>query len=98
MEIIFRVYLYCKIEGKRTFFIWWGKWEEFGDVPPDKKAILSPLMNSNMVNRKKFDHVHLVYYFTVPLIREYFLLKIFNNDEKQISYITTEEQLFQSPF
>ena len=55
-------------------------------------------MNSNMVKRKKFDHVHLVYYFTVPLIREYFLLKIFNNDEKQISYIITEEQLFQSPF
>ena len=51
-----------------------------------------------MVKRKKFDHVHLAYYFAVPLIRQYFLLKIFNNDEKQISYIITEEQLFQSPF
>ena len=34
----------------------------------EKKAILSWLMNSYMVKPEKFDHLHLVYLFTVPLI------------------------------
>ena len=41
-------------------FTWRGKWEKFGDVLADKKVTLSCLMNSNMVKREKFDHIHLV--------------------------------------
>ena len=39
-----------------------------GDVLPLKKVTLSWLMNSNMVKHGKFDHLHLVYHFTVSLI------------------------------
>ena len=48
-------------------FTWWGNWEKFGDVLPEKKVTLSRLMNSNMVKPEKLDHLHLVYHFTVPL-------------------------------
>ena len=40
---------------------------KFGDVLAEKKVTLSWLMNSNMVKPEKFDHLHLVYNFTVPL-------------------------------
>ena len=40
---------------------------KFGDVLAEKKVTLSWLMNSNMVKPEKFDHLHLVYHFTVPL-------------------------------
>ena len=50
-----------------TRFTWWAKWEKFGDVHAEKKVTFSWLMNSNMVKLEKFDHLHLVYHFTVPL-------------------------------
>ena len=39
-------------------------------------------MNSNMVKREKFDHLHLVYHFTVPLMnycsdRNVFVLELY---------------------
>ena len=58
--------LYREIKGNRTCFTWRGKWEKFGDVLAEKKVTLSWLMNSNMVKPEKFDHLHLVYHFTVP--------------------------------
>ena len=48
-------------------FTWREKWEEFGDVPAEKKITLSWLMNSNMIKPEKSDHLHLVYHFTVSL-------------------------------
>ena len=39
------------------------KWEKFAE----QKVTLSWLMNSGMVKPEKFDHLHLVYHFTVPL-------------------------------
>ena len=48
-------------------FYWRGKWEKIGDVLAEKKVTLSWLMNSNMVKPEKFDNLHLVYHFTVPL-------------------------------
>ena len=50
-----------------TCFTWRGKWEKFGDVLAEGKVTLLWLMNSNMVKPEKFDHLHLVYHFTVPL-------------------------------
>ena len=44
-----------------------GILEKFGDVLAKKKVTLSWLMNSNMVKPEEFDHLHLVYHFTVPL-------------------------------
>ena len=67
IENIFRVALWCKIEAKHTWFTWRGKWEKFRDVLAEKKVIFSWLMNWNMVTPEKFDHLHLVYHFTVPL-------------------------------
>ena len=46
---------------------WWGKWEKGGYVLAEKKVTLSWLMNSDMVKSWKFDHLHLVNHFTVPL-------------------------------
>ena len=43
------------------------KWERFGDVLAEGKWTLLWLMNSNMVKPEQFDHLHLVYHFTVPL-------------------------------
>ena len=40
---------------------------KFGHVLAEKKVTVSWLMNSNMVKLQKFDHLHLVYDFTVPL-------------------------------
>ena len=57
----------CAFEGKRICFTWRGKWENIGDVLAEKKVTLSWLTNSDMVNPEKLDHLHLVYYFTVPL-------------------------------
>ena len=44
-------------------------WEvgTFGHVLAEKKVTVSWLMNSNMVKLQKFDHLHLVYDFAVPL-------------------------------
>ena len=67
IENIFRVSLQREIEGRRTCFAWRGKWERFGDVLPEKGVTLSCLMNSNMVKPEKFDHLLLVYHFTVSL-------------------------------
>ena len=50
-----------------TCFTWRGKWEKFGDVLAEKKVSLSWLMNSNMVKPEKFEHLHLVYHFTLTL-------------------------------
>ena len=41
-----------------------GKWEKFGDVLV-KKGNFIMINESNMVKPEKFDHLHLVYYFTV---------------------------------
>ena len=57
----------CAFEGKRICFTWRGKWENIGDVLAEKKVTLSWLTNSDMVKPEKLDHLHLVYYFTVPL-------------------------------
>ena len=51
---------------RRAHFTWRGKWEKIGDVLAKTKVTLSWLMNSNMVEPKKFDHLPLVYHFTVP--------------------------------
>ena len=48
-------------------FTWQEKWEKFGDVLAEKKLTLSRLVNSDMIKPEKFDHLHLVYHFTVPL-------------------------------
>ena len=64
---IFQVAFWCKIKAKHTWFSWWGKWEKFRDVLAEKKVTFSWLMNSNMVTHEKFDHLHLVYHFTVTL-------------------------------
>ena len=40
---------------------------KFGHVLAKKKVTLQWLMNSNMVKPEKFDHLHLVYHFTIPL-------------------------------
>ena len=53
--------------GEAHMFTWRGKWEKFGDVPAERKVTLSRLINSNMVKTEKFDNLHLVYHFTVPL-------------------------------
>ena len=44
-----------------------GSEEKFGDILAKKKVTLSWLLNSNMVKPEKFDHLDLVYYFTVHL-------------------------------
>ena len=49
-------------------FYWPGKREKFGDVLAEKKVTLSWLMILNMVKPEKFDHIYLVYHFTVPLM------------------------------
>ena len=54
---------------------WRGEWEKFGDVLAEKKVTLSWLMNSNMVKHEKFDYLHLVDHFTVPLIIDKFFIK-----------------------
>ena len=36
------------------------------DVLAENKVALSWLMNSNMIKPEKFDHLYLVYHFTVP--------------------------------
>ena len=41
--------------------------EKFGDVLAGKKVTLSWLVNSNMVKPEKFDNLHIVCHFTVPL-------------------------------
>ena len=56
----FLVYIQCEIEGTRTCFVWWRKWEESGDVFVEKRVTLSWLMNSNIVKPEKFDNLHLV--------------------------------------
>ena len=38
---IFGVCLLREIEGKRTCFVWRGKWEKSGDVLAEKKVTLS---------------------------------------------------------
>ena len=43
---------------------------KFGDVLAEKKVTLSWLMNSNMVKPEKFDYLHLVYHYTIPLIQK----------------------------
>ena len=40
---------------------------KFGDVLAKKNVMLSWLVNSNMVKPERFDLLHLVYHFTVPL-------------------------------
>ena len=40
---------------------------KFGDVLVEKMVTLSRLVNSDMVKPKKFDHLHLVYHFVVPI-------------------------------
>ena len=40
---------------------------KFGDVLAEKRVTLSWLVNSNMAKLEKFDHLHLVYHFTVSL-------------------------------
>ena len=57
------------MDGKCTCFSCWGKWEKFGDVLAERNVTLSWLINSNMVKPEKFDHLHLVYHFTVPLTK-----------------------------
>ena len=59
--------LYHEIERKRTFFTWQEKWEKYGGVLAEKKLSLSLYMNSDMDKSEKFDHLHLVYHFTVFL-------------------------------
>ena len=41
--------------------------EKVGDVFADRKVTLPSLMNSYMDKPEKFDQLHLVYHFTVPL-------------------------------
>ena len=55
-----------EIKRKRIYFNWQGKSEKF-DVLAERKVILSWLVNPNMVKPEKFDHLHLVNHFTVPL-------------------------------
>ena len=54
---------------KHTYFTWQGKWGKIGDILAEKKVILSWLVNSNMVKPEKTDDLHLVYHFTVTLIK-----------------------------
>ena len=49
---------------------------KFGHVLPKKKVNFW-LMNSNMVKPEKFDHLHLVYHFTVPLMQNELKLKLY---------------------
>ena len=48
------------------------KVEKFGDVFAEKKVTLSWLVNSNMVKPEKFDRLHLVYHFMLPLEAGFF--------------------------
>ena len=57
------------MEGKCTCFSYQGKWEKFGNLLAGRKVTSSWLMNSNMVKPEKFDHLCLVYHFTVPLTK-----------------------------
>ena len=54
-----------------------------GDVFADRKATLPWLMNSNMVKPEKFDQLHLVYHFTVPL--KQLLKKTFEPTKENLS-------------
>ena len=53
--------------GEVHMFYLARKWEKFGDILAEEKWTLLWLMNSNMVKPEQFDHLHLVYHFTVPL-------------------------------
>ena len=53
------------MEGKHTCFTWQGKWKKFGDVLAEGKITLLWLVNSNIVTTEQFDHIYLVYHFTV---------------------------------
>ena len=41
--------------------------EIFGNVLAEKEVTFSLLVNSNRVKPENFDHLHLVYHFTIPL-------------------------------
>ena len=58
--------------GEARTIHWQRNWEKSGDVLAEKKVTLYWFMNSNMVKPGLFDHLHLVYYFTVPLREIYF--------------------------
>ena len=45
-------------------------WEKSGDVLAEKKITLYVFMNSNTIRPEKFDHFHLVYHLTIPLINK----------------------------
>ena len=51
--------------GAHMFYL--AREVKFGDVLAERKVILSWLMNSSMVKPEKFDHLQLVYHFTVAL-------------------------------
>ena len=53
--------------GYWVSLFWEWSWKKFGDVLAEKKVTLSWLINSNMVKPEKFDHLHLLYHFTVLL-------------------------------
>ena len=62
----FRVYIHVyEITEKSR----WGEGiEENLEMFLLRKGVTLPwLVNSNMVNLEKFDHLHVVYYFTIPL-------------------------------
>ena len=60
-----------------------GKWEKVGDVLAEKKVTLSRLMNSNIIKPEKFDHLDLVYHFTVPLR---IILMFYNSIQKVVKW------------
>ena len=52
---------------RSTRFTRQWKWKKFDDLLAETKITLSWLTNSNMVKAEKFDHLHQVYHFIVPL-------------------------------